>query len=150
MQPGINIDAVKQYNASLREYKEKSSKLRAEIEFNQKELDRQCQELSTELGVQVTPDNIKSILEERIAKINNTIAVGTEILDRIKSEEKVMASGQAVSQPNPQSQAVNNIAPGPAAPGFVPQTPSAPGVPNINDLMSGGLPPILQNKGIQI
>ena len=33
MQPGINIEDVRKYNASLREYKDRSAKLRAEIEF---------------------------------------------------------------------------------------------------------------------
>lgn len=87
MQQGINIEQIKQYNASLREYKDKSNKLRAELEFNEQELNRQCLELSKELGITVTPDNVKEILEERLAKINNTLSVGTEILERVKAEE---------------------------------------------------------------
>lgn len=161
MQSGINIDTIKQYNASLREYKEKSSKLRAEIEFSQKELDRQCKELSAELGIEVTPDNIKTILDERIAKINNTITVGTEILDRIKAEEKAaenvgsvpntgvipgsipgMAQPGVVTQPIPPTPATSTTVPGVQPP------PVAPSTPSISDLMSSGLPPIFQNNGI--
>lgn len=87
MQEGINIEAIKQYNNSLRAYKEKSAKLQAEIEFSQNELERQCKELSAELGIEVTPDNIEQILNEKVEKINKTIALGTEILDRIRAEE---------------------------------------------------------------
>lgn len=87
MQVGINVEDVKKYNASLREYKDKSVKLRTEIEINQAELERQCKELSTELGMEVTPANIQAILTERISKIQNTMQVGNEILQRIREEE---------------------------------------------------------------
>lgn len=126
MQSGINIEEVKQYNASLREYKEKSSKLRAEIEFNQQELARQCAELSSALGIEVTPENVNAILEERVAKINNTMSVGNEILNRIKAEEAAAVSANTqpmpgmvggVTRANPFMAAPNT------APGFVPSFP---------------------------
>lgn len=136
MQPGINIEEVKKYNASLREYKDKSTKIRAELEFNEQELLRQCAELSKELGIEVTPLNIRDILNERISKINNTMEVGNEILNRIKAEEASMASTgstvtptvQTPSTPTPPVQTTQQI-------------PTAPGFPD----MSGGLPPIFAN-----
>ena len=79
MKQELNVEAIKKYNDSLREYKDKATKLRAELEFSQKELERQCNELSAELGMRVTPENVSDILEERIKKINNTLSIGTEI-----------------------------------------------------------------------
>lgn len=149
MQQGINIEEVKKYNASLREYKDKSSKLRAEIEFNEQELKRQCDELSKTLGIQVTPENVESILNEKIAKINNTMEVGNEILKRIKAEESTMVNanaagvnvnanaGQPVTRTAPVS--APNFGFAQAAPGTAPIT--APNIPDI----SGGLPPIFAN-----
>lgn len=87
MKQGINIEDVKKYNASLKEYQDKAAQVRAAIEFNTNELNRLCSELSKELGIQVTPENIEQIREERIEKIENTLKVGNEILNRIKSEE---------------------------------------------------------------
>lgn len=83
----LDIEEVKKYNATLRAYKDKSNQIMAEIEFNKNELARQCKELSAEIGIEVTPDNVKSVLEQYVAKINNTMAVGNEILNRIKADE---------------------------------------------------------------
>ena len=66
MQNGVNIEEVKKYNASLRQYRDKANQLKAEIEFTRQELEKRCATLSSELGVQVTPDNIESILADRI------------------------------------------------------------------------------------
>lgn len=146
MQQGINIETVKQYNASLREYKEKSAKLRAELEFNEQELNRQCAELSKELGREVTPDNIEEIMAERTAKIQNTIEIGTEILNRIKAEE----AGVAGTAPQPAQPLVGTLpmmsgvpsAPvAPAAP-VAPTAPTAPGFPD----MAGDLPPMFAGR----
>ena len=121
MQSGINIEEIKKYNASLREYKEKSSKIRAEIEFNQQELARQCSELTKALGVEVTPDNVVAILEDRVAKINNTMAVGNEILNRIKAEEAAAVAANTGT--------VNPVSPvATAAPVGGPQAPNLPGI----------------------
>lgn len=113
MQQGINLEQIKQYNASLREYKDKSNKLRAELEFNEQELNRQCSELSKELGITVTPDNVKEILEERLAKINNTLSVGTEILERVKAEEAAVnansINGNNTGASEASNQYMNNV-----------------------------------------
>ena len=108
MKQELNIEAIKKYNDSLREYKDKATKLRAELEFSQKELERQCNELSAELGMRVTPENVSEILEERIKKINNTLSIGTEILERVKAEENNILNGEA-SQESAQSTSDNEI-----------------------------------------
>lgn len=104
------------YNAELKKYQDQASQLRAGIEYSTKELERLCGELSKELGITVTPENIESIREERLAKIENTLKVGNEILNRIKSEEIQMGGNSTVSQmprtsgyPNPQPSPFNNL-----------------------------------------
>ena len=78
-----------------------------------------CSELSQELGVTVTPENIEAIREERVAKALNTLSVGNEILDRIRKEE-----AQDASSSIPASVAQPTVAqPGFAQPGFVPAPP---------------------------
>ena len=84
----LNVQEIKEYNDRLREYKEKSSKIKAEIEFNTAELSRLCEELSVELGIEVTMDNLEEIYNDRVDKINNTLKVGKEILERIREEEE--------------------------------------------------------------
>lgn len=150
MQQGINIETVKQYNASLREYKEKSAKLRAELEFNEQELNRQCAELSKELGREVTPDNIEEIMAERTVKIQNTIEIGTEILNRIKAEEAGAAGTAPQAAPQTAQPLVGTLpmmsgvpsAPVATAAPAAPTAPTAPGFPD----MAGDLPPMFAGR----
>lgn len=148
MQPGISIEEIKKYNASLREYKGKAATLTAQIEVNRNELERQCKELSAEIGIEVTPSNVKQILEERIAKINNTMMVGNEILGRIRAQESLQQTGTTaeVSMDATPTSATQD------APIFG-NIPSAPNIPNmgvttspdkisVDSIMSEGLPPI--------
>lgn len=85
----VDINQVRQYNDLLKQYRDQAAKVNAEIEFNSKELESLCKELSTELGITVTPDNLEQIYEERVAKINSTLQSGTEILNRIKMETQM-------------------------------------------------------------
>lgn len=85
----VDINQVRQYNDLLKQYRDQAAKVNAEIEFNSKELESLCQELSTELGITVTPDNLEQVYEERVAKINSTLQSGTEILNRIKMETQM-------------------------------------------------------------
>lgn len=98
MSPDINLDQVRQYNNSLKMYRDKAAKMQAAIEFNEKELNRLCAELSTALGVSVTPSNIEQIREEFIAKLNNTLSVGMDIIDHIKKSEEALASQAPTAQ----------------------------------------------------
>lgn len=137
---GVNIEEVKQYNASLKQYQDKASQIKAGIDYSKKELDRLCAELSSELGQEVTPENIRSIRDERLKKIQNTLEVGKEILNRIKKEEE-MANSVPSTQPVSASveAPVQNPVQAPVqaptqAPIFgatqVPQAPQAPQAPD--------------------
>lgn len=86
MMNGVDINQVKQYNEQLKMYKEQAAKIKVEIEMNTSELNRLCEELTAELGVQVTPDNIEQIYNDRVEKVRNTLQSGTEIMDRIRQE----------------------------------------------------------------
>lgn len=84
---GLNIERIKAYNKELKEYKEKSANARAQLEVNKNELLRLCNELTTELNIQVTPDNIEEVYKQCVEKIENNLKTGEEILQRIKNEE---------------------------------------------------------------
>lgn len=86
------MQRVKQYNAQLKMAKEQSSKLRTEIEYSNRELNKLCEELSTELGTQVTPENIQQVYEAEMAKLERNLQTGEEILARIYGNSGVGAS----------------------------------------------------------
>lgn len=90
----INLEDVKKYNASLKQYKEAASKLQAEKEFMLSEIDTACKELSAELGTTVTRENIAEIRESLCNKINSTLQSGNAVLAKIASET-------STSQPTP-------------------------------------------------
>lgn len=98
MLQGVDLNQVKQYNASLKQYKDKAASLNAEIEYTNKEIDALCLELSNELGVQVTRDNIQQIYDEQVAKINSTLQSGNAVLAKIASEEQAPVAPQVVQQ----------------------------------------------------
>lgn len=123
MNSGVSIEQVKQYNKALEGYRAKSAQLKAEIEVNNREIQRICSELSAELGTEVTPDNIKSIYEEQVKAINNSLNVGMSILERIKEEEQI-AQEDRVAQLNAASQ--NNYGRGQFTGASVPQAPNPP------------------------
>ena len=100
MLEGINVDEIKKYNESLRAHKDRATKLKAEIEFNTTELNRLCIELTAELGIQVTPDNLNTIYIDRVTKINDTLTTGTEILKRIAEEEAATTALGTANIPN--------------------------------------------------
>lgn len=128
----VNIEQVKQYNASLKQYQDKASQVKAGIDFNKKELDRLCKELTAELGVEVTPENVMQVRQEHIDKINNMLKVGNEILGRIRSEEEAASN---VTSSIPAQQAVPTTPVAPTTP-VTPVTPMAPMEP-----MMGAVPP---------
>ena len=117
MLQGVDLNQVKQYNASLKQYKDKAASLNAEIEYTNKEIDALCLELSNELGVQVTRDNIQQIYDEQVAKINSTLQSGNAVLAKIASEEQAPVA-QAPVAPQVVQQA-------PVAPQAVQQVPVA-------------------------
>lgn len=100
MLDGINIEEVKKYNSSLKQYKEQAARLDVEIEVNEKELAQLCSQLSAELGIEVTPSNIENVYKEQVEKINNILETGNAILSKIESEAQggvTQASAQPVT-----------------------------------------------------
>lgn len=91
MLQGVNIEEIRKFNSSLKQYKDQSARLMVEIEVNEKELKQLCEQLTAELGVTVTPDNVEEIYNEQVQKINTTLDTGNAILKKIEQE----ASGQA-------------------------------------------------------
>lgn len=138
MLEGCNLEEIKSYNASLKQYKDRAASLKAEIEYTNKELDTLCAELTAELGKQVTRDNIEQVYNEQISMINSTLQSGKAVLSKIAAEESnsgaVGQVGQAapvlnqtVSQPTVQP--VNNQYAAPQG--------NAVNVPNIFNSIAG-------------
>lgn len=99
MLQGIDLNQVRQYNASLKQYKDKAASLKAEIDYTNKEIDTLCSELSSELGISVTRDNIQQVYEDQVSKINSTLQSGNAVLAKIASEEQTAAQAQTVQTP---------------------------------------------------
>ena len=119
MLQGVDLNQVKQYNASLKQYKDKAASLNAEIEYTNKEIDALCAELTTELGIQVTRDNIQQIYEEQVSKINSTLQSGNAVLAKIASEEQAASTVDTPVAP------VTPVAPTPVMQTAVPTPPVA-------------------------
>lgn len=115
MMQDINLEEVKKYNANLKQYRDRAAQLKAEIDFNNKEIDAACAELSNELGVSVTRDNLEQIYAEQVSKINSTLQSGNAVLAKIASEENQTAQQAQVSQATPVVQA-QVVPPQPATP----------------------------------
>lgn len=123
MLQGVDLNQVKQYNASLKQYKDKAASLNAEIEYTNKEIDALCAELTNELGIQVTRDNIQQIYEEQVGKINSTLQSGNAVLAKIASEEQAASTVATPVAP------VTPVAPTPVMQTAVPTPPVAPVAP---------------------
>ena len=94
MLQGVNIEDIRKYNSTLKQYKEQAATLKAEIDYTNKELDSLCEELTAELGVTVTRDNIEEIYNEQVNKIQSALQSGNAVLAKIASEQ----SGQVQTQ----------------------------------------------------
>lgn len=102
MENRLNIAEIREYNRELKEYTRKFSDTRAKMDLNTNEVNRLCKELTEELGMEVNPQNLEQVYAECVEKINNQLAVGKEILNRIKYEEQNTAqTTQAHTQPTP-------------------------------------------------
>lgn len=139
MLQGVDINQVKQYNTSLKQYRDKAANINAQIEFTQKELNTICGELSAELGIEVNESNIEQIYAEQVEKINATLKSGNTVLAKIAEEEEKIATGQVtqpvqqvdpvqpVQQPiQPVQQPVQPVAPVAQSQPVAPVTPVAP------------------------
>ena len=109
MLQGIDINQVKQYNTSLKQYRDKAANINAQIEFTQKELNTICKELSVELGIEVNESNIEQIYNEQVEKINATLKSGNTVLAKIAEEEQKIATGQTVQAQQPVQQVQQTV-----------------------------------------
>lgn len=96
MLQGIDLSQVRQYNSTLKTYKDQSASLNAEIEYTNNEIDSLCAQLTQELGIQVTRDNIVQVYNDEVAKINSTLQSGNAVLAKIASEEQNRANSNTV------------------------------------------------------
>lgn len=96
MLQGIDLSQVRQYNSTLKTYKDQSASLNAEIEYTNNEIDSLCAQLTQELGIQVTRDNIEQVYTDEVAKINSTLQSGNAVLAKIASEEQNRANSNTV------------------------------------------------------
>lgn len=84
---GIDINVAKQYNATVKAYRDKANQLQTEIKINKEQLQNACKELSVELGIEVNESNLREVLEQQEAKIQTTINTGTAVINKIKAEQ---------------------------------------------------------------
>jgi uncharacterized FlaG/YvyC family protein len=87
--PELDVEAIKSYNEMLKKTVAKAAKIKTELEFNIKELNKICKELSSDLGVEVNSENIESIYIQLVDKINSNLEVGMDILNRINQEDSL-------------------------------------------------------------
>lgn len=99
MVQGVDIEQVKQYNSQLKGYKEQASRITAQIDYSKAELTNLCNELTAELGKQVTPENIEEVYNEFMSNLKSTLDTGTTILAQIANDGQTqsVASQQATT-----------------------------------------------------
>ena len=83
----IDIRRITAYNNECNVYKQKLAQLLAERKILQDNINQQCAQLSQQLGIEVTVDNIEQIYNEKAASIANILDSGEAILRRIKAAE---------------------------------------------------------------
>lgn len=132
MLQGIDLNQVRQYNASLKQYKDKAASLKAEIDYTNKEIDTLCSELSAELGINVTRDNIQQVYEDQVSKINSTLQSGNAVLSKIASEEQ---TAQAQTVQTPVQTPVQSI-------------PTPPEAPTVGVAPTGGVAPTVDSNPV--
>lgn len=112
MNANVDINAIKQYNTALKQYKDQAANINAEINFLTKEIDNLCADLTRDLGITVTKDNIEQVCKDLCEKINSTLNSGNAILSKIAGEvNKVNEAPQATLGATEQS-----VQPAPVAP----------------------------------
>lgn len=102
----INVEEVKQYNAELKKHKDRANMLTAQKELYEKELTAKCAELSDELGITVTPQNIRQVYAEYEEKVKQTLSTGMAVL------AKITQSGEAERRKQEEIQQANQSIPG--------------------------------------
>lgn len=120
MVQGVDIEQVKKYNSQLKGYKEQASRITAQIDYSKAELTNLCNELTAELGKQVTPENIEEVYNEFMSNLKSTLDTGTTILTQIANDGQTQPASQVAPQVTQQathqinSQVVNSVGANPA------------------------------------
>ena len=138
MLQNINVDEIKKYNTSLKQCRDRAASLKAEIDYTNKEIDTMCSELSNELGITVTRDNIEQIYNEQLEKINSTLQSGNAVLAKIANEGEV-AQGTQVNNIMPLNQTIQEDAPVQTVQN-IPTPPTPPASPVFAQPTVGGQP----------
>ncbi len=92
----IDVERIKKFNAGYKEAQQKAATIKAELDMNNREIDRLCAELSNDLGVSVTRENVAEIYKSNVDEINKKLELGESILNRINNETQGVAVGQQV------------------------------------------------------
>lgn len=95
----IDINKAKEYNESVKMYRNMASQLQAEIKVNREQLTAYCNELSQELGIEVTENNLKEVLESQKQKIEAIMNTGNAVINKIKAEQNNTAVNNSVGTP---------------------------------------------------
>lgn len=103
MVQGVDIEQVKKYNSQLKGYKEQASRITAQIDYSKAELTNLCNELTAELGKQVTPENIEEVYNEFMSNLKSTLDTGTTILTQIANDGQTQPTSQTAPQVTPQA-----------------------------------------------
>lgn len=82
----INIQDIKNYNKELEACRKRANDIQVERSYIEKDIAALCEELSEELGTEVTVDNAEELCADYERRIENTIASGREIFSRVKAE----------------------------------------------------------------
>ena len=89
----LDLERIRQYNKKCNDYKNKLSNIMAERKIMKDNLDNLCRQLSAQLGMEVTPDNLSQVYEERSQAIMQTLESGEDILRRIEGADSGVGTG---------------------------------------------------------
>ena len=104
----MDIREAEKYNEKLRALKSKTEQLQSEKAIYERQLAESCKKLTELLGIPVTPENIQQVYDEYMAKVENTVAAGMEIMARIDGTAPVQTEQV---QPATPAQEVTDIPP---------------------------------------
>ena len=82
----LDINKIQEYNERVSTVSKKLQAKQTEYEMKHKELLRLCAELTEELGVEVTEENLEEICEMYEQQVSNTLQAGEEILRTAEAE----------------------------------------------------------------
>lgn len=88
----LDVKAIREYNSRRKDRQDKIAVYMGNLNYNNSEIEKLCKELTEDLGMVVTVDNIEAIHAERVLKITQALNYGNEVLDRIDREEQNVTS----------------------------------------------------------